>query len=241
MLFSKTPIWIIAALTAATLSVSTVAAVPNVLPGGTFGDDNGSGLTMPKPVVGLMPFDQEQPQGLAKGDKDAKKWTAAVADDPDVDDDEVVDDDDEVTDDDDEAVDDEEDSSAPGQDKIAEAMAERFEVDEDTVGELRASGLGWGEIYHLLRIAEESISSADSVEATTTITDTLQTILEARDGQGLGDIAKQFGLHPGNKGNNLGSAVSGRAFKPTSTITGTLTTGEKVKGNKIGKANGKNK
>ncbi len=106
--------------------------------------------------------------------------------------------------------------------KVAEAITKFFSgtvtttlTVSDVVG-LHNQGWGYGEIFKLYALAQESGMTPDQIKA-------------LRDGgMGWGEIAKLLDLSPGNKGNNLGAAVSGRG------ITETLTTNSKSDDNSHG-------
>lgn len=91
-----------------------------------------------------------------------------------------------------------------GTNKIIDAITQYFSgtltntaTISDIVG-LRNDGWGYGEIFRLYELAKESGQSPNDIKA-------------MRDsGMGWGQIAMDLGLSPGNKGNNLGAAVSGR-------------------------------
>ncbi len=110
--------------------------------------------------------------------------------------------------------------------KIAEAITKFFSgtvtttlTVSDVVG-LHNQGWGFGEILKLYGLAKESGRTPDQIKA-------------LRDsGMGWGEIAKSLDLSPGNKGDNLGAAVSGRG------ITETQTTNSKSDDNSHGKPNG---
>ncbi len=70
------------------------------------------------------------------------------------------------------------------------------------------AGWGFGEIFMMYRYAQESGKTASDIEA-------------MRDaGMGWGQIAKELDLAPGNKGFNLGAAVSGRKVVSTTVESG---------------------
>ena len=104
-----------------------------------------------------------------------------------------------------------------GTDKIIDAITKYFSgtltntvTVSDVVG-LRDDGWGFGEIFKLYELAKESGKTPDEIKA-------------MRDGgMGWGEIAKALDLSPGNKGNNLGAAVSGRGISgnPPTTSAGT--------------------
>ncbi len=107
-----------------------------------------------------------------------------------------------------------------GTNKIIDAITQYFSgtltntaTISDIVG-LRNDGWGYGEIFKLYELAAESGQSPDDIKA-------------MRDsGMGWGQIAMALGQSPGNKGNNLGAAVSGRGV-----FTGTQTTASPSMGN----------
>ena len=104
-----------------------------------------------------------------------------------------------------------------GTNKIIDAITKYFSgtltntvTVSDVVG-LRDDGWGFGEIFKLYELAKESGKTPDEIKA-------------MRDGgMGWGEIAKALDLSPGNKGNNLGAAVSGRGISgnPPTTSAGT--------------------
>jgi hypothetical protein len=91
-----------------------------------------------------------------------------------------------------------------------------FSVAASDVISLHLSGMGFGEIFKMYQLALLSGKTPDEILAL------------RESGLGWGVISKQLQLPPGNKGNNLGAAVSGRgvASQPIST---TLTTDTKQK------------
>ncbi len=91
-----------------------------------------------------------------------------------------------------------------------------FSVSASDVISLHLSGMGFGEIFKMYQLALLSGKTPDEILAL------------RESGLGWGVISKQLKLPPGNKGNNLGAAVSGRgvASQPIST---TLTTDTKQK------------
>lgn len=104
-----------------------------------------------------------------------------------------------------------------GTNKIVEAITNYFSstltstVSISAVVALRDDGWGFGEIFRLYELAKESGKTPDEIKA-------------MRDsGMGWGEIAKALDQSPGNKGNNLGAAVSGRGISGTLTITPTNT------------------
>ncbi len=106
-----------------------------------------------------------------------------------------------------------------GSAKIADAITRFFSgtVTATQVIALRNAGWGYGEIFRLYLLAQRSGKTAADVQA-------------MRDaGMGWGEIAQKLGLTPGNKGVNLGAAVSGRG------ITGTMTNTVGSKPNPPGK------
>ncbi|HEX7593686.1 MAG TPA: hypothetical protein VF429_05900 [Anaerolineae bacterium] len=113
-----------------------------------------------------------------------------------------------------------------GTNKVTEAITKYFSgtltttvTVSDVVG-LRNDGWGFGEIFKLYLLAQESGKSVDQIKA-------------LRDsGMGWGEIAKSLDLSPGNKGKNLGAAVSGRG------ITETLTTNPANDNNSHGNPHG---
>jgi hypothetical protein len=114
-----------------------------------------------------------------------------------------------------------------GTNKIIDAITQYFSgtltntvTVSDVVG-LRDDGWGYGEIFRLYELAKETGQSPDEIKA-------------MRDsGMGWGQIAMALGVSPGNKGNNLGAAVSGRGV-----ITGTQTTTSTSNGKSHGNPHG---
>jgi len=92
-----------------------------------------------------------------------------------------------------------------------------YTVTVQSVLDLHASGLGYGEIAKALFLCQSGAS-------------TMEEILGFRQaGLGWGEIAKELGLTPGNRGRNLGAIMSGRGVvTPTETVTGTMTRGAEV-------------
>ncbi len=82
-----------------------------------------------------------------------------------------------------------------------------FSVSASEVISLHLSGMGFGEIFKMYQLALLSGKTPDQVLAM------------RESGMGWGVIAKELKLKPGNKGDNLGAAVSGRgvASSPIST------------------------
>jgi hypothetical protein len=91
-----------------------------------------------------------------------------------------------------------------------EGVAERFGVDEDFVRDMREMDMGWGNIHHALRLAE--LAAAEGITVSATISDI---VALKQSGEGWGEIAKQFGFHPGLGGDNLGAVMSGRWVSET--------------------------
>lgn len=89
-----------------------------------------------------------------------------------------------------------------------------FSVSASDVISLHLSGMGFGEIFKLYQLALLSGKTPDEIQAM------------RESGLGWGVISKQLQLPPGNKGNNLGAAVSGRGVA-SSPISTTLTTSTK--------------
>lgn len=93
-----------------------------------------------------------------------------------------------------------------GTNKIIDAITRYFSgtltntvTVSDVVG-LRDDGWGYGEIFRLYQLASETGMTPDQIKA-------------MRDsGMGWGQIAMALGVSPGNKGDNLGAAVSGRGL-----------------------------
>lgn len=81
--------------------------------------------------------------------------------------------------------------------KIATAIANYFKVPVADVAMLHDGGWGYGEIFKLYALAQDSGKTVAEIKA-------------MRDaGQGWGQIAKALKLSPGNQGANLGSIVRG--------------------------------
>ncbi len=91
-----------------------------------------------------------------------------------------------------------------------------FSVSASDVISLHLSGMGFGEIFKVYQLALLSGKTSDEILAL------------RESGLGWGVISKQLQLPPGNKGNNLGAAVSGRGVA-SSPISTTLTTDTKQK------------
>lgn len=114
-----------------------------------------------------------------------------------------------------------------GTNKIAEAITKYFSgtltttvTVSDVLG-LHNDGWGFGEIFKLYLLAQESGKTPDEIKA-------------LRDsGMGWGVIAKSLDLSPGNGGKNLGAAVSGRGV-----ISGTQTTSSPNNDNGNGNSHG---
>jgi hypothetical protein len=93
-----------------------------------------------------------------------------------------------------------------GTDKIINAITQYFSgtlsntVTISNIVALRDDGWGFGEIFKLYALAEESGETPDQIE------------MMRNSGMGWGEIARALDLSPGNKGNNLGAAVSGRGL-----------------------------
>ncbi len=125
-----------------------------------------------------------------------------------------------------------------GSNKIATAISNFFSgtISVTQVISLHHSGWGYGEIFKLYLLAQLSGKTPAEIQA-------------MRDGEdhkmGWGVITKALGLSPGNKGNNLGAAVSGRGISATVTTTTTVPSGGhgQSKGNPHNNSpsNGKNK
>lgn len=96
---------------------------------------------------------------------------------------------------------------SPGNEKIAKAISDYFRVGLDEVMEIQSQAHGWGEVFFVFALAQMSGDSPDEIWAL------------REDGQGWGQIVMGLGFRPGNKGNNLGAAVSGRST-PTPASTG---------------------
>ena len=222
MLHSKLVVWIVAGLTAVALSATSIFAAPGGPADNLFGGDNAPGWT--KPWVGLLPSSQDQGQ-TAKGlkEKDTKAGTVVSLEDEDTEATETPEPEDENVDD--ENVDDE--NLGVGEEEIVAALADHFGVSEDNIRALRTDEkLGFGEVFQLLRIAEAAIQPGGAITSTTRITDAIDIILgERSEGKGWGVIAKEYSVNPGNKGDNLGSIISGRGITTTTAITNTDTAG----------------
>lgn len=93
--------------------------------------------------------------------------------------------------------------------KIVTAITKFFSgtVTAAEVIALHDAGWGYGEIFRLYKLAKESGKTIAEIQA----------MLDA--GKGWGEIARALGLLPGNKGVNLGAAVSGRGISGTMTTT----------------------
>src|SRR5207247_1341589 len=106
--------------------------------------------------------------------------------------------------------------------KVAE-LAERFKVPEQQVSDLRAKGLGWGEVSHALGIAQKAgVPVAD--------------VMKLRDsGMGWGRIAKNYGF-------KMGDVASGKHAAPTQNATpaptGTVEPAGRHDGGSHGRGNG---
>ncbi len=217
MLHSKVVVWIVAGLTAVALSATSILAAPGGPVGNPFGGDNEPSWA--KPLVGLFPSGQEQDQS-AKGLKDKDKRNAgAVVSLDDEQEPEAT----ETPESENEDVDDE--NLGVGEEEIVAALADHFGVSEDDIRTLRTDEkLGFGEILQLFRIAEAAIQPGGAITSTTSITEAMDIILAERsEGKGWGVIAKEYSVSPGNKGDNLGSIISGRGITTTTTITDTGT------------------
>lgn len=71
-------------------------------------------------------------------------------------------------------------------------LAERFDVDESTVTDMRTGGMGWGEIDLCLRLAENVAGESGDINAT------LSDLRAARaEGRGWGEIAADYDLKIG--------------------------------------------
>lgn len=95
---------------------------------------------------------------------------------------------------------------SPGQEKIAKAISDYFGAGLDDVLTMHDQVHGWGQVFFLFAIAQETGNSPEDILAM------------RQDGQGWGQIIMGFGLKPGNHGNNLGAAVTGKP-NPNSTPT----------------------
>ncbi len=119
--------------------------------------------------------------------------------------------------------------------KVAEAITRYFtDVTVTQVISMHNAGFGFGGIFKVFMIAQAAGTTPDEIMA----------MREA--GMGWGEINKELDLHPGNKGKNLGSAVSGRGISQTISTTLPLGGDSKNKGNKGNKpaeppGKGKNK
>lgn len=104
-----------------------------------------------------------------------------------------------------------------GSNKVATAITNFFSgtISATQVISLHQSGWGYGEIFKLYLLAQRSGKSVDA-------------IMKMRDDHmGWGIITKALELFPGNKGTNLGAAVSGRGISATLTTTTTVPSGGK--------------
>lgn len=121
-----------------------------------------------------------------------------------------------------------------GSNKIATAISNFFggTISVTQVISLHNSGWGYGEIFRLYLLAQLSGKTPAEIQA-----------MRDEDKMGWGVIARTLGLAPGNKGQNLGAAVSGRGI--STTISTTVPSGGrgKSKGNPHdnSSSNGKNK
>lgn len=100
---------------------------------------------------------------------------------------------------------------SPGNDKIAHAIADYFGVGFDEVLDIHEQAHGWGQVFFVFALAQQTGDSPDEIWAM------------FEEGQGWGQIVMGLGLKPGNKRNNLGAAVSGKptqTLAPTSSATG---------------------
>lgn len=93
--------------------------------------------------------------------------------------------------------------------KVAIAIARYFSpaVTVTEVISMHQAGWGYGEIFKAYQYAFASGVTVANIEAM------------RQQGMGWGEIAKNIGQSPGNKGVNLGSAVSGRGVSGTVTST----------------------
>ena len=80
--------------------------------------------------------------------------------------------------------------------RISAAYGSAFADLQDLVQEMRARGMGWGEIIMVLHLAVQSGHTVDE-------------ILAMRDGGlGYGEIARQLGIHPGDLGKAVAAVMS---------------------------------
>lgn len=211
MLQSKAVMWIVAGLAAVALSATTILAAPqSPLSESSSGQHRGPGWDITKPVVGQM-------ASTEVGETPTPTPTPTPANEDEIDDlDEEQDDLDEV------------ENSESVEEKIVAAIADHFGLSQDEVENLRTENkLGNGELHRLCSLARAAIEAdgefVTGITANTPISEAVGVILDMRLNQsGWGNVAKELGLKPGNRGDNLGAIISGRVT-PTSTITGTIT------------------
>ncbi len=96
---------------------------------------------------------------------------------------------------------------SPGNEKIAQAIADRFGVDFDEVLAIHEEVHGWGQVFFVFLLADRTGESAEDI----------WTMRES--GKGWGQIFVDVGLKPGHGKDNLGGAVTG---KSTPTPSGPL-------------------
>lgn len=94
----------------------------------------------------------------------------------------------------------------PGEEKIAQAVSDYFGAGLDEVMTIHDQEHGWGQVFFVFAIAQLTGGTPEEILAM------------RQDGEGWGQIFMGFGLKPGNHGNNLGAAVTGKS-NPNSTPT----------------------
>ncbi len=119
---------------------------------------------------------------------------------------------------------------SPGNEKIANAIADYFGVDLDEVLDMHDQANGWGQVFFVFALAQVSGESPDDIWA-------------LREEGGWGQVIKGLGLKPGNKGNSLGAAVSGKStptLVPTSSSSSSSSdiNSDNCKGNPNNKGKG---
>jgi hypothetical protein len=120
---------------------------------------------------------------------------------------------------------------SPGNEKIANAIADYFGVDVGDVTDIHEQLPGWGQVFFVFALAQTTGETPDEILAL------------REEGEGWGQIIMGLGLKPGNKGNNLGAAVSGKAtptLVPASSSSNTSTdvNSDNCKGNPNNKGKG---
>jgi hypothetical protein len=239
MIKAKMLIWVATGITALALSATTIiAAAPPADGSSPRSPTDNAAVTMLRPIFQLRfgpdasSANETKQAARAEGKAtDGVKPTKASAGE------------DEEDPNNDDQDDQNEDGDKDSSDAKIAGLASYFKVGLNTVTDLRdKEGLGYGEIYKALQIA-----ASGAITGTETITDSLKLVLDARDGQGWGQVYKQFGLQPGNHGDNFGSIMSGRGITDTVPITDTgklrvdakVVGKDKVNGNNNGNGNGK--